>query len=242
MLPLLRFFTSTHCISTSSKGSLTRNAQHFRRTLGREFSYSLCPWYSSSGQSLTIGQPLLSKIWLTTWAMSRYQVRHYFWILKIRCWEVDVCEWLPAASMRYKIIKIIFEPYLISPLLLSLMSISLWHHHCFLGTGVPLSIFCHSYYSCLFFILFLNPSICFFGAINKARIEYKKENSPTIDVFITNLVKFYKTHLLHPDDWFSLWRLNCRLVSYHSHITKAKGYLQEVQYCISSYLKVSYLI
>ena len=102
----------------------------------------------------------------------------------------------------------------------------------FLGTGVPLSIFCHSYYSCLFFILFLNPSICFFGAINKARIEYKKENSPTIDVFITNLVKFYKTHLLHPDDWFSLWRLNCRLVSYHSHITKAKGYLQEVQYCI----------
>jgi hypothetical protein len=133
----------------------------------------------------------------------------------MRGWEVEVQN--DDMGQTY----IIFQSYLTPTILLP-------HHYLFLGTGVPLSIFCHSYYSCLFFILFLNPSICFFGAINKARIEYK--NTPTIDVFITNLVKFYKTHLLHPDDWFSLWRLNCRLVSYHSNLTKAKGYLQEVRY------------
>lgn len=96
------------------------------------------------------------------------------------------------------------------------------------GTGVPLSVFCHSYYSCMFFIVIINPWICFFGAFNKARIEQKKTNSLGMDVFISDVVKFYKTHLLHPDDWFSLWRLNCRLVSYHSHLTQAKGYKQEV--------------
>lgn len=31
-----------------------------------------------------------------------------------------------------------------------------------------LSLFCHSYWTCLFFVLFLNPIICFFGAIHKA--------------------------------------------------------------------------
>ena len=96
------------------------------------------------------------------------------------------------------------------------------------GTGVPLSVFCHSYHSCLFFIVFINPWICFFGAFNKSRIEQKKTNAFSLEAFVTDLVKFYRTHLLHPDDWFSLWRLNCRLVSYHSHLTKAKGYKQEV--------------
>ena len=110
------------------------------------------------------------------------------------------------------------------------------------GTGVPLSVFCHSYYSCMFFIVIINPWICFFGAFNKARIEQKKTNSLGMDVFISDLVKFYKTHLLHPDDWFSLWRLNCRLVSYHSHLTQAKGYKQEVRIIsiISKYETIMY--
>ena len=34
---------------------------------------------------------------------------------------------------------------------------------------------------------------------------------------------YYEDHLLHPDDWFSLWRMNCRLVSYHSLVTQAPG-------------------
>ena len=111
--------------------------------------------------------------------------------------------------------------------------ISLYSLECLtpvLGTGIPLSSFCYSYYSCLFFIFFINPSICFVGAINKARIECRTKKSSSFGFFLSNLVKFYKQHLLHPDDWFSLWRLNCRLVSYHSHLTKAKGYQQEVQY------------
>lgn len=121
--------------------------------------------------------------------------------------------------------------------------ISLSSHHFFLstacpihlyllGTGTPLSIFCHSSYSCLFFILFINPTICFFGAINKARIEQKNARIFSYEIFIVSVSKYYEAHLLHPDDWFSLWRLNCRLVSYHSLITKAKGYSQEVRVCI----------
>jgi hypothetical protein len=35
------------------------------------------------------------------------------------------------------------------------------------------------------------------------------------------------THLLHPDDWFSFWRLNCQVVSYHSLARQTPGYKQE---------------
>ncbi len=37
----------------------------------------------------------------------------------------------------------------------------------------------------------------------------------------------YYHNLLHPDDWFSLWRMNCRLVSYHSFVTKSEDYKME---------------
>jgi hypothetical protein len=91
------------------------------------------------------------------------------------------------------------------------------------GTGIPLSIFCHSKWTVLFFVVFLNPLICLLGALNKSR------SIPDIsfEEFLSKTCRFYVSHLLHPQDWFSYWRLNCRLVSYHSLVTKAAGYQQE---------------
>lgn len=37
----------------------------------------------------------------------------------------------------------------------------------------------------------------------------------------------YTEQLLCPQDWFSFWRLNCRLASYHAFITRSEGYRQE---------------
>ena len=84
------------------------------------------------------------------------------------------------------------------------------------GTGIPLSVFCYSYYVCLFFILFLNPLTCYFAAVNKAR-KYNALSGKSIfsseenfKAFLNELLKSYELHLLTPDDWFSFWRLNCR--------------------------------
>jgi hypothetical protein len=81
------------------------------------------------------------------------------------------------------------------------------------GTGVPLSLFCCHWIVGLIFVAFLNPFICFIGAINKAWAVSSDVNELMIKVF-----EFYSQHLLHPDDWFSFWRLNCRLVSLHSYL------------------------
>ena len=91
------------------------------------------------------------------------------------------------------------------------------------GTGVPLSVFCYSYWTCLFYVVFLNPFICLMGAINKAR----KESHTTLEGAAASVLAHFKQHLLHPDDWFSFWRLNCRLVSYHSTLTSHIDYQQE---------------
>ena len=90
------------------------------------------------------------------------------------------------------------------------------------GTGIPLSYFCYNKYICLLFVLFINPFICFMAAINKSYIISTNTNE-----FILKIYEYYTQHLLHPDDWFSFWRLNCRLVSYHSNLTNTDGYLQE---------------
>lgn len=44
----------------------------------------------------------------------------------------------------------------------------------------------------------------------------------------------YIEQLLCPQDWFSFWRLNCRLASYHALVTGSQGYRQEdkVNHCV----------
>ena len=86
------------------------------------------------------------------------------------------------------------------------------------GTGIPLSIFCYNWWVCLFFVAFINPLVCFFGALNKVRIGKTESKS---------LWALYEDHLLHPQDWFSYWRLNCRLASLHSLVLEPSGYILE---------------
>jgi hypothetical protein len=95
------------------------------------------------------------------------------------------------------------------------------------GTGLALSYFCYSWWSCFMFVVFAIPVICMMGAINKAIKEQESSPEFSIEWFLQSTYRFYATHLLHPDDWFSLWRLNCRLASYHSLVTGAEGYNQE---------------
>jgi hypothetical protein len=90
------------------------------------------------------------------------------------------------------------------------------------GTGIPLSIFCYHKVIAMFFVFFLNPVICFFGAWNKAL-----KNCQGRHEFWDCLSKYFVDNLLHPTDWFSLWRMNCRLVSYHSMVTKSSEYKME---------------
>lgn len=58
--------------------------------------------------------------------------------------------------------------------------------------------------------------------MNKARKEARQA-----ELFVLLTLQYYVQHLLHPDDWFSLWRLNCRLVSHHSSTEHTEGYKQE---------------
>lgn len=90
------------------------------------------------------------------------------------------------------------------------------------GTGIPLSYFCHNWHVCLTFVVILNPIICFIGGINKAR-----HSAISVETFIVTALENYINFLLHPDDWFSFWRLNCRLASYHSYVTKSNHYRHE---------------
>jgi hypothetical protein len=94
------------------------------------------------------------------------------------------------------------------------------------GTGVPLSIFCTHWILCLLCLLVVNPLICFCGAVNKVMIEHRS-GAGSGDLG-KKLVTHFRNHLLRPDDWFSFWRLNCQLVSYHSLTRQnSPGYKQE---------------
>jgi hypothetical protein len=87
--------------------------------------------------------------------------------------------------------------------------------------------------STLAFILIVNPLICLIAAIHfvlyhqSSKDNTSKAASSTIDQVALQICYYYKEYLLHPSDWFSFWRMNCRLVSYHSYITKSKDYRQE---------------
>ncbi|CAM9474598.1 unnamed protein product [Ectocarpus sp. 8 AP-2014] len=83
------------------------------------------------------------------------------------------------------------------------------------GTGIPLSFYCSFKAMVYLFILVVNPAICFMAAINLQR----KHGRPWAQAYIEQLIC--------PQDWFSFWRLNCRLASYHALVTGSEGYRQE---------------
>lgn len=80
------------------------------------------------------------------------------------------------------------------------------------GTGIALSVFCHYQWTVWIFILVIYPLIALICAV--------RQSSTTLSI------AFYQ-HLLNPTDWFSYWRLNCCLASWHSLKTSDEGYAME---------------
>lgn len=80
----------------------------------------------------------------------------------------------------------------------------------------------------------------------QVRVYYTRllEQIGPLALSVRNWAQSYIEQLLCPQDWFSFWRLNCRLASYHALVTGSLGYRQEdkVGYglsppcCISQYI------
>ena len=45
--------------------------------------------------------------------------------------------------------------------------------------------------------------------------------------FVSRIFVLYQKNLVAPEDWFSLWRLNCALATYHSYVTQSEEYKME---------------
>jgi hypothetical protein len=86
------------------------------------------------------------------------------------------------------------------------------------GTGIPLSLFSRSYWVSLWYVMFVVPFVCWCGAINTVL-----KSSYSIGSFFSQVCDMYIEYLYHPDDWFSFWRLNCRLATYHSGVERDTG-------------------
>ena len=86
------------------------------------------------------------------------------------------------------------------------------------GTGVPLSLLARSKPLAYLFFVFAYPFVCAMAAANKARATRQG---------VAQALAFYSEQLLAPKDWFSYWRLNCRLASWHAFVTQDGGYSME---------------
>jgi len=74
------------------------------------------------------------------------------------------------------------------------------------GTGLPLSMFVWSKMSALCFVLTASP-LC--SIISSIHLWFRTG-------FKSSISKEYAIRLLAPDDWFSYWRLNCRVAGLHA--------------------------
>uniref|UniRef100_A0A6B2L540 Alpha-L-glutamate ligase-related protein ATP-grasp domain-containing protein n=1 Tax=Arcella intermedia TaxID=1963864 RepID=A0A6B2L540_9EUKA len=85
------------------------------------------------------------------------------------------------------------------------------------GTGLALSYFCHFKWTAYYFLFVLYPLAALFSALYHAPRTGR------------TLSACFHEQLLTPQDWFSFWRMNCRLASYHSLLMgdQAKGYALE---------------
>jgi hypothetical protein len=89
------------------------------------------------------------------------------------------------------------------------------------GTGMALSFLC--VFGSMVFTLFmflLLPLVCAVAAL------YEQLSTP-VGTGLGGVASAYRAYLLHPTDWFSFWRLNCRLATYHAYVTKETDYRVE---------------
>lgn len=83
------------------------------------------------------------------------------------------------------------------------------------GTGTPLSILVQHKLLGLAFLLVGYPAVALVAGIRKGGLS------------VNNALDAYVEQLLRPQDWFSFWRLNCTLASFHALVTEAKGFSME---------------
>eukprot|EP00639_Heterosigma_akashiwo_P003513 CAMPEP_0194590618 /NCGR_PEP_ID=MMETSP0292-20121207/21489_1 /TAXON_ID=39354 /ORGANISM="Heterosigma akashiwo, Strain CCMP2393" /LENGTH=225 /DNA_ID=CAMNT_0039448359 /DNA_START=86 /DNA_END=760 /DNA_ORIENTATION=+ len=84
------------------------------------------------------------------------------------------------------------------------------------GTGIPLSVFCYFKITVYWYLLCVNPFICFMAALNPKNRRDRR-----------SIAVVYGEQLLEPKDWFSYWRMNCRLASLHAYVTGSKDFAME---------------
>lgn len=81
------------------------------------------------------------------------------------------------------------------------------------GTGIALSWLVQFRIVAFVFLIIGYPLVCLIAGLRKGGFR--------------GAATAYSEQLLTPQDWFSFWRLNCVLASYHSQVTHAKGFHQE---------------
>lgn len=83
------------------------------------------------------------------------------------------------------------------------------------GTGIPLSLLVRSKVVAFFFLVVGYPLVCVVAGLRKGGFNVK------------SATKAYAEQLLCPQDWFSFWRLNCVVASYHGQVNTVPGFKQE---------------
>lgn len=93
------------------------------------------------------------------------------------------------------------------------------------GTGLPLSAFCASRALAALFVTHGLPLACLLEALRRRLLAVLWGNG--LGGFGSLLAADFRQFLLLPDDWCTLWRLNCNLASWHALLTEDVGYALE---------------
>lgn len=96
------------------------------------------------------------------------------------------------------------------------------------GTGFHFGHFAYFKPLVYFFLLVLYPLVAIVAALNRAIRLTDEETGPCAQSdFLGRFSACYLEQLLTPQDWFSYWRLNCRLATLHSSVTGEEDYALE---------------
>jgi len=93
----------------------------------------------------------------------------------------------------------------------------------FPGTAMPLSLWCSNKWAAWLFALIVYPVACFCSAFAVLLCDQVvKSPLSNMALFLSELSLAYQRQLLNPEDWFSLWRLNCAVTALHDNTLKEK--------------------
>lgn len=101
----------------------------------------------------------------------------------------------------------------------------------FPGTVLPLSTWCSYKWTAACFALLVHPLICLAAAVATAisdgepatTFDRKKKPLDRCKAFLSEVSLRYQKQLLVPEDWFSLWRLNCAVAALHDARTDSQA-------------------